>query len=70
MLKSKRTAKHSSPFKNEVGMTGLEPATPATPYLGLDCVTSCGISEIVNLVFVSADTDTIFELTKEILDKI
>ena len=45
-------------------------ANNVTTYLGLDCVTSYGISEIVNLVFLSADSDTIFELTKEILDKI
>ena len=43
-------------------------ANNVTTYLGLDCVTSYGISEIVNLVFLSADSDTIFELTKEILD--
>lgn len=46
-------------------------ANNITTYLGLDCVTACGMSEIVNRdLIATSDFDTIFELTKKILDKI
>ena len=39
-------------------------------YLKLDCVTACGMTEIVNRdLIATSDFDTIFKLTKEILDK-
>ena len=39
-------------------------------YLNLDYVTACGMTEIVNRdLIATSDFDTIFKLTKEILDK-
>ena len=46
-------------------------ANNVTTYLGLDCVTACGMSEIVNRdLIATSDFDTILKLTKIILDKI
>ena len=46
-------------------------ANNVTTYLGLDFVTACGMTEIVNRdLITTSDFDTIFELTKIILDKI
>ena len=46
-------------------------ANNVTTYLGLDFVTACGMTEIVNRdLITTSDFDTIFELTKKILDKI
>ena len=46
-------------------------ANNVTTYLGLDCVMACGMSEIINRdLITTSDFDTIFELTKKILDKI
>ena len=46
-------------------------ANNVTTYLGLDFVTACGMTEIVNRdLIATSNFDTIFELTKIILDKI
>jgi 2-keto-3-deoxy-6-phosphogluconate aldolase len=46
-------------------------ANNITTYLGLDCVTVCGMTEIVDRdLITTSDFDTIVELTKIILDKI
>ena len=46
-------------------------ANNVTTYLGLDFVTACGMPEIVNRDLIAiSDFNTIFELTKIILDKI
>jgi 2-dehydro-3-deoxyphosphogluconate aldolase/(4S)-4-hydroxy-2-oxoglutarate aldolase len=62
----------SAPFPNVSFIpTGGITANNVTSYLGLDCVTACGMTEIVNRdLIATSDFDTIFELTKKILDKI
>ena len=46
-------------------------ANNVTTYLDIHCVTACGMTEIVNRdLIATSDFDTIFELTKKILDKI
>ncbi len=46
-------------------------ANNITTYLGLDCVTVCGMTEIVDRdLITTSDFDTIVELTKIIIDKI
>ena len=61
----------SAPYPNVsfIPTGGITVDNVAT-YLKLDCVTACGMTEIVNRdLITTSDFDTIFKLTKEILDK-
>ena len=61
----------SAPYPNVsfIPTGGITVDNVAT-YLKLDCVTACGMTEIVNRdLIATSDFDTIFKLTKEILDK-
>ena len=61
----------SAPYPNVsfIPTGGITVDNVAT-YLNLDCVTACGMTEIVNRdLIATSDFDTIFKLTKEILNK-
>ena len=61
----------SAPYPNVsfIPTGGITVDNVAT-YLNLDYVTACGMTEIVNRdLIATSDFDTIFKLTKEILDK-